>query len=111
MHLLVGVEADEAVVRLARRPCSAISSSPGAACQAVVEPVVEDVAHGDELDVLVGVQGLLGRPGAAAAAADQADLERVAAGGVNVRGRRTGGGAGDGPVAEEVAAGGGMRQR
>ena len=54
---------------------------------AVLEVVLEDVAHGVNLDVVARARGLadvLGGAGAAAAAADQADLDGVAAGGVGV---------------------------
>src|SRR6185312_9260754 len=49
--------------------------------KASFEAIHEGVAHGDEFDVGVGAEGLLGGAGAAAAAADQADAEQVAAGG------------------------------
>ena len=49
----------------------------------LVEPILEGVGHGDELDAGVGGEGLLGRAGASAAAADQADLDRAAAGGMD----------------------------
>src|SRR5439155_18490619 len=77
---------------------------------AEVQAVGEHIAHGDELDVLVGRQRLLGGPGAAAAAADQADAERVAAGSVDVGGGGQVGGEGcrgqGGGRLEERAAGG-----
>ena len=41
--------------------------------QALLEPVLEGVGHRDELDIRVGRQRLRGGPGAAAAAAHQAD--------------------------------------
>ncbi len=58
--------------------------------EAVVEPVLEGVGHGDELGAGVGGEGLLGRAGASAAAADQADLDRAAAGGMDQRDRQAG---------------------
>ena len=51
--------------------------------QRVAAPGLEDVADGDELDVRVGLEGVGGGPAAAAAAADEGDLERVAAGRVD----------------------------
>ena len=50
---------------------------------AAVEPVLEGVGQGDDGDVGGGVQDIVGGAGAAAAAADQADLDGVAAGGVD----------------------------
>ena len=50
----------------------------------------EGVGHGDELGAGVGGEGLLGRAGASAAAADQADLDRAAAGGVDQGNRQAG---------------------
>ncbi len=85
--LLVGVEADEAAVvgdvELLLDDVVVLESFAAA-----LEAVLEDVAEGVELDVVGGAGGLadvLGGAGAAAAAADQADLDRVAAGGVNGR--------------------------
>ena len=57
------------------------------AVAAVLEVVLEDVAHGVKLDVVARAGGLadvLGGTAAAASATDQADLDRVAAGGVGV---------------------------
>ena len=72
-HLLVGVEADEAVlgadIDLAGDGLVLLEQG-----QARFQAIGEGVGHGHELDVLVGLQGLSGRAGAAAAAADQADL-------------------------------------
>ena len=51
--------------------------------QAAVEPVAEHVAHRHQADVAVGVEGLRGGAGAAAAATDQPDLQQIAAAGVN----------------------------
>ena len=47
-----------------------------------VHAVGEGVGHGHELAVLVGAQGIHGGAAATAAAADQADLQEVVAGGV-----------------------------
>ena len=55
--------------------------------QALLEPILEGIGHGDELDVGVGGERLGGRAGAPVAAADQADPENVAAGRVD-RGQR-----------------------
>jgi len=52
-----------------------------------LELVLEDICHGHELDVLAGVHRVHGRPGAAPAAADQADLERIAARSVGASGQ------------------------
>src|SRR5262249_39271623 len=73
--------------------------------EALFEPVLEGVAQGDELYVLVGGERVLGCAGAAAAAADQADPEPLAARRGYAGGggqRRGGGGGGD----QELAAGG-----
>jgi hypothetical protein len=100
-HLLVGVEADEAAV---------LDVDPGGHVrvfreegQAVLKAILKGVGHRDQLDVLVGLERLAGGPGAAAAAADQADAEQVAAGGVDVRDGRQG--AGNGGGLEEGTAG------
>ena len=52
-----------------------------------VDPILEGVGHRDKLDAGVGGEGLLGRAGAPAAAADQTDLDRAAAGRVDQRER------------------------
>ena len=79
-QLLVGVEADETMIvvdghllgiRLLKQPA------------AVLEMIGEDVGHCDQPDVFAGVHGVGGRSAAPSAAADQADLDRVAAGGVD----------------------------
>ena len=94
-QLLVGVEADEPMVGLdvdlAGDLLVVLEDR-----QALLEPVLEGVGHGDELDVRVGGERLGGGAGAAAAAADQADAQHVAAGRVHVRerGQRPGGGGG-----------------
>ena len=51
---------------------------------------VEDVGHGPELGRALGAQGLGGGPGAASAAADQGDLDRVVLAGVGPRRQRAG---------------------
>ena len=57
----------------------------------LVEPILEGVGHGDELGAGVGGEGLLGRAAASAAAADQADLDRAAAGGMDQGNGQAGG--------------------
>jgi hypothetical protein len=53
---------------------------------AVVEASLEDVGHGDELDrAALGGEGVVGRAGAPAAAADQGHLDGIVAGGVHGR--------------------------
>ena len=44
-----------------------------------LEPIPERVRHGDQSHVGLGVEGIVGRPRAAASTADQAELEDVAA--------------------------------
>jgi hypothetical protein len=52
----------------------------------LLEPVGEDVGHGDELGrAVLAEQGVLGGAGAAAAAADQRDLDGVLFTGMDVR--------------------------
>ena len=54
------------------------------------EPIREDIGHGHQLDrAFFDGQGIGRRPGAAAAAADQCHLDRIALGSVNVRHRPT----------------------
>ena len=78
-QLLVGVEADEAMVVL---HLDLVGLGLLELVAAGLEALVEDVGHGDEADVLAGVHGVDGGLGAAPAAADQADADDVAAGGV-----------------------------
>ena len=87
-HLLIGIEADEQVVvvdgDLVRfEPSAAVRVRPGHA-------VLEDVGHGHEPHVGAGVHGVHGCPAASATAADQADPDLVAAGGVSERERASG---------------------
>ena len=51
--------------------------------EAVIKPILKRVGHGDELGAGVGGEGLVGRAGAATAAANQADLDGAAAGGMD----------------------------
>ncbi len=55
----------------------------------LVEPILEGVGHGDKPGIGVGRERLLRRAGASAAAADQPDLDRAAAGGMDQRNRQT----------------------
>ena len=103
-QLLVGVEADEPVLGRRRRPSTPTFSSCLQVARLLLEPVLEGVGHGDELDVRVGGERLGGRAGAAAAAADQADPQHVAAGRVDGRAAPASV-AGDGRGLEELAAG------
>ena len=51
--------------------------------EVILEPIREGVGHGDELGIGVGGEGLLGGAAASTAAADQAELDRAAGGGMN----------------------------
>jgi hypothetical protein len=59
--------------------------------EALVEPILEGVGHGDELGVGVGGERLLGRAAAPAATADEPDLDRIAAGGMDQGSGQAGG--------------------
>ena len=112
-HLLEGVEAVEAAV-LVDVELVLVLAVVLEAVVAVVDPVLEDVAEGVDLDVVRRAGGLadvLGRAGAPAAAADDADLDRrrswpAWAFGQEVQRRGAGGGGRRGRL-EEVAARGG----
>src|SRR5262249_10215841 len=85
-HLLVGVEADEGSVVGNVELLLANWSGPDA-LSAILEVILENVAHRVELDVVAGPRDLadvLGCSGAPAAATDQSDLDGVAAGGVGI---------------------------
>ena len=76
-------------------------------CDRLVGDVLEELAHGDHLDVRDGLERLVGRAGAATAAADQAELERTAfrrmgeaLDGQRAEGDATGGGAQEAAAAE-----------
>ena len=58
--------------------------------EVIIDPVLEGVGNGDELGAGVGLQGFLSRAAAASAAADQADLDRAAARGMDHRHRQAG---------------------
>ena len=60
------------------------------AVQALLHPVEEGIAHGDELDILIRVEGLPDRPGPTAAAADEANAKDIAAGGIDLRRHQSG---------------------
>src|SRR5207302_5296988 len=77
--------------------------------QAALDLVGEQVAHCEELDIGIGAEGLAGSAGPTAAAADQTDLEGIAAGRMNSRSQAEGGkrGAGYRGGLEEVTARGG----
>src|SRR5262249_20819869 len=80
-HLLVGIEPDEAAVIGDVELLLTMRIVPDTLA-AVLEVVFEDVAHGVERDVGAGARGLadvLGRAGAAPTAADQPDLDCIAA--------------------------------
>ena len=82
-RLLVAVEADELVVAA---DFDLVAVFLLELFIASVEPVLEDVGHGDELDGACLVESaLLGRAGAAAAAADQGHADRVVLGRVDHR--------------------------
>ena len=84
-HFLIGVEADEAVGVVDGHLVGIHFLEPR---PAVFDAFGEDVGHGHQPDVLAGVHGIGGGPAAPPAAADQADLDHVAAGGVGAPGER-----------------------
>ncbi len=85
-HLSIGVEADE--LPGGRHVDLVGEVGPGSQLfQAAGDAILEGVADGPELAVAVGQHRLGGRPGAAPAGADQADLERLVIA-VGVRERR-----------------------
>ena len=106
--MLVGVEAG--VLAVLGDVDSRAERRSFEAGEAVVEPILEGVGHGDELGVGIGGECLLGGAAAPAAAADESDLDRVAAGGMDQRdgqaGREVGGRRGNRRALQEIAAGG-----
>ena len=70
----VGIETDELVLVLHVRLQAVIFLQP---LEAAVHAILEGIGHGDELDVARRAEGLVGRSGATAAAADQRHLDRV----------------------------------
>ena len=71
-HLLVGVQAHEALLG---RDFDLVRVRLLQALQALLQLVLERVAHRGEDDVRVGIERLAGGAGAAPAAADQPDAE------------------------------------
>ena len=90
IHLLVGVEAGEATLA-GHIDFGGEATVVAQFAEAALDAVGEGVAHGDELDVRVGAEGLAGGAGATTAAADQADFEGIAAGGMDGGSQRQGG--------------------
>ena len=72
-HLLVAVEAHEAVVVVHRH---LLGMGLFEVIAGGLEVVGEDVTHGHQFHVGAGLEALVGGPGAASAAADHADLDR-----------------------------------
>ncbi len=102
-HLLVGVQAGKDVIVV---DADAIGDGLRAAqvAQAAFGPIAKRIGDGDEANVVVGTEALLGGAGATAAAADQADADSAGAAGVDVGdGARGQGGAGHGGGFQEVA--------
>jgi len=77
--MLVAIEPSEAMI-VRRRHLSALGLLQLLPCG--LDAVPEDVAHGDETRARIGAQCLARRTGIAAAAANHADLDDVAAGGM-----------------------------
>ena len=73
-RILVGVEPDELVLLLHLRLDAVFSFQ---ALLAAVHAIAECVGHGHKLDVAGGAERLVGRTGAATAAADQRHLDGV----------------------------------
>src|SRR5262249_34881908 len=101
-HLLVSIEADELAVVLDVDLAGDLLLTTKCA-ETLLDAIGKGVAHGDELDVLVGVERLGGGTGAAAAAANEADFQHVAAGGMRVlRDRQLRGGDGGSGCLEKI---------
>ena len=85
-QLLISVEAHEAVIGgdVDLRPDLLVILQVG---QALLEPILEGVGHGDQADIGIGGERLAGRAGAPVAAADQPDPQQIAAAGVHGRHR------------------------
>ena len=86
-HVLVAVETDEAVVL---GDIDLVGELPLQVVAAGIEPVAEDVAHGDEPDIRAGLHRLKRRTCATVAAADHADLDGVRPGRMHSGGKREG---------------------
>ena len=84
-QLLVGVETDETMIVVDRHLIGLHFLQPLAA---VLKAIGEDVGHRRQPNVLAGVHGVVGRPAAPSATADQADLDGVASGRVSAAGQR-----------------------
>ena len=97
-HVLVGVESGEARLGFY---CDLVGDFLFGAevGEARLQPILEGIGHGDELDVLVGGEGLDGGSGAAIAAADEPDANDVV-----TRGMERRGGNGSGRCREKLAA-------
>src|SRR5207253_2975755 len=88
-HLLIGVKADKAALfgnihAIAKRLDLLVLHELVCLAAAVLQPVLEDVAQRNNLNIRSGVQHIIDGPGTAAAAADQADLDHIAAGRVDI---------------------------
>ena len=86
-HFVIGVEADEAMGVVDGHLVGIHFFQPRAA---VFNAFGKHVGHGYQAHVFAGVHGVGGRAAAPAAAADQAHLDHVAAGGVDAAGQRHG---------------------
>src|SRR5262249_12660165 len=110
-HLFVGVQADVAAV-LRQIDLVAQLLHAGIVVErqeelagrldAAVLVLLEVVADGDDLDALGRLQDVLAGALAASAAADEADLDGVAAGGIDTAGRQEGGGRRGGSPLEDL---------
>ena len=89
-HLLIGIQADETAffghIRLVAELLDGVGFGQfQQALAATVGAELENIADGDNLHIGGSMKHVLNRSIAPAAAADQADLDRVAAFGVDVR--------------------------
>ena len=90
-HLLIGVQSDKLPLVI---DIDFTLTAFADISQGTVQSVAEDLAHGPQLHVAVGVQGLCRGTGAPAAATDEADLQFAAVGfaeGDGGKGNRAGG--------------------
>ncbi len=78
-RLLVGVETDEHAILGQIDLVAILLLQLGGA---TLGPIGKGVGHGDQLDVVHGIEAILRRPGAAATAADQGNLQFITSGGV-----------------------------
>lgn len=107
--LLVGVEADKFPLFGDINFVGLVFENGFEGIEAGIDFVAEDFAHGPEDDVAVAAEGLVGRAGAAAAAADETDLEFVAGVG-RARQAREGEGAAECAAGEDGGGGGGFEE-